>query len=121
MAGVNQLPDWTEGREVQSWSVTENHHGNRGFHLRTYVNRRYKITVYREWDTGELFDLEADPKETNNVWDDPECAGLKTKRLHAFLQATLPSEAVSMPPKNGHILPFVRFVGGQSQLDLALL
>jgi arylsulfatase A-like enzyme len=97
MTGVNQLPDWTEGREVRSWSVIENHHGYRRFHLRTYVNRRYKITVYREWETGELFDLDADPGETTNLWDDPECAGLKTKLLHAFLQATLQSEPVPMP------------------------
>ncbi len=97
MTGLNLLPDWLEGKKVRTWSVTENHHGNRRFHLRTYVNERYKITVYREWKKGELFDLEADPGETRNLWDTPSAASLKTELLQDFLQATMQYESVPMP------------------------
>lgn len=38
---------------------------------RTLVTERYKITVHRNADYGELFDLETDPGEVQNRWDDP--------------------------------------------------
>jgi len=33
---------------------------------------RYKLVVYHGHETGELFDLEADPHEFDNRWDDPD-------------------------------------------------
>jgi arylsulfatase A-like enzyme len=101
MTGLNQLPTWTGGRPVRQWSVTENHHGYRRFHLRTYVNDRYKLTVYRQDDAGELFDLLADPGEIHNRWNDPGYADVKLQLLHEFLQATLQSEPERMPRITG--------------------
>ena len=97
MTGVNQLETWTGGPAARTWSITENHHGTRRCHMRTYVNRRYKITVYRQGDAGELFDLVDDPGETNNLWNDPAAAGLKSDMMHEFLQATLICEPMRMP------------------------
>jgi len=97
MTGVDQLPTWCGGDPVRTWSITENHHGTRCFHLRTYVNRRYKITVYRDGADGELFDLADDPGEVHNLWHDPAAAELKSRLLHEFLQATLQSEPIRMP------------------------
>ena len=34
-------------------------------------NERYKLVVYHGHDYGELFDLETDPDEFDNLWDDP--------------------------------------------------
>ena len=97
MTGVNQLDTWAGGEPARTWSITENHHGTRRCHMRTYVNRRYKITVYRDGDDGELFDLLKDPGETNNLWRDPSAAALKTNMMHEFLQATLACEPMRMP------------------------
>jgi len=97
MTGVNQLDTWSGGQPARTWSITENHHGTQRCHMRTYVNRRYKITVYRDGDDGELFDLVEDPGETNNLWNAPEAAALKSDMMHEFLQATLACEPMRMP------------------------
>ena len=101
MTGVDQLPAWRLGRAARTWSVTENHHGTTTYHMRSYVNQRYKITVYRSGDDGELFDLVADPGEINNLWHDSGSAELKCRMLHEFLQATLQYEQMRMPRISG--------------------
>jgi arylsulfatase len=41
----------------------------------------HKIVVVHGGDVGELYDLEADPAETHNLWDDPAYARVKTDML----------------------------------------
>jgi len=97
MTGMDQSATWAGGRPARRWSITENHHGTDDFHMRSFVTRRYKITVYRDGDDGELFDLQEDPSEIRNLWRDPAAADLKSRLLHEFLQATLCSEPMRMP------------------------
>ncbi len=97
MTGVDALPSWVEGRAVRDHAIVENRHTFRNVHLRTYVDRRYKITVYRRDDDGELFDLARDPGEIDNLWHDPAAAELKGRLLHRFMQVTLAVEPTRMP------------------------
>ncbi len=98
MAGArNELPNWCEGEPIRTYSITENHHGTYKCHMRSYVNERYKITVHRTGDDGELFDLQDDPIEVNNLWHDPAAAALKSDMLHQFHQAILRDEPMRMP------------------------
>jgi len=97
MTGVNQLPAWCEGRPVRDHAIVENRHTFKNVHHRTYVEDRYKITVYRQGEDGELFDLVEDPSEINNLWHDPQAAELKCRLLQRFLQATLAAEPTRMP------------------------
>jgi arylsulfatase A-like enzyme len=97
MTGLDQLPAWAGGEPVRSWSITENRHTLTKVHLRTYVNDRYKLTVYRSLDDGELFDLQQDPGEVRNLWHDPSAAELKGRLLQEMMQATMACEPTPMP------------------------
>ena len=97
MTGIDQTATWSGGEAARTWSITENRHTFKNVHLRTYVNDRYKITVYRGMDDGELFDLQEDPGEVRNLWRDPASAPLKARLLQEFLQATMSYEQTPMP------------------------
>ena len=46
---------------------------------------RYKLVVYHGHDQGELFDLQEDPGEFENRWDDPNFASLRFELLKQML------------------------------------
>jgi arylsulfatase A-like enzyme len=97
MVGVDQLATWSGGEPARHGTVIENRHTRTSVHLRTYVNDRYKITVYRSGEEGELFDLQADPGEVNNLWHRPDAQQRKKDLLHEFLQETMRCEPTPMP------------------------
>lgn len=98
MQGLSQLPVWggDEGG-ARDHVIVENRHQPTKVHLRTFVDQRHKLTIYRDRPYGEFFDLEADPQEINNLWDEPAAAGLKLRLLHAFMNAELRREPTRMP------------------------
>jgi len=98
MQGVNQLEVWSgDAERAREHLIVENRHNPTTVHLRTLVNDRYKLTVYRDAPYGELFDLEADPGELRNLWDDPASAELRSRLLLEFMQAEIQREPTRMP------------------------
>ncbi|HOZ48400.1 MAG TPA: sulfatase-like hydrolase/transferase [Candidatus Hydrogenedentes bacterium] len=98
MQGVNQLGVWCgQQNAARDHIIVENRHQPTRLHLRTYVDERYKLTVYRHADYGELFDLEEDPCEIRNLWNEPSAVELKMRIMHRFLQAELEREPTRMP------------------------
>ena len=98
MSGVDQSSVWLGKKEAQrDHIIVENRHQPTTIHCKTYVNHRYKLTVYWQRDYGELFDLEADPNELNNLWAEPSAAQLKAELLSRFLFAEMGKEPLSMP------------------------
>jgi arylsulfatase A-like enzyme len=100
MQGVDQHAAWegaAEGTKVRSWTIVENRHQPTRLHLRTYVDQRYKITVYRNAEYGELFDLQDDPGEVRNRWNDPAYADRQRELLLHFVQADIQREPTRMP------------------------
>ena len=53
------------------------------------------------WEKVELFDLEKDPGEVHNRWDDPVYGQVKMKVMQAFLSAEMEREPTRMPRVSG--------------------
>lgn len=66
------------------------HHDPVALHAKTLIDERYKLTCYAGYEFGELFDLEEDPEERCNLWNDPQHQELKVKLqqqlLHMLIQ-----------------------------------
>ncbi len=98
MTGKSQKPVFEGAVEsVRDHVLVENHHQPTTLHLKTYVDARYKLTVYFNREYGELFDLENDPGEVNNRWDDPASRPLKQQLLLKYIHAELGKEPMWMP------------------------
>jgi len=114
MQGYDQLPVWTAAATSPTSSeqppraqgvhigprdhvIVENRHQPTLVHLRTYVDARYKLTVYRGQEYGELFDLQLDPSELTNLWDSTDHATLKATLLHRAVQYEIQREPTRMP------------------------
>lgn len=61
-----------------------------GFRMRTLVTQRYRLTAYSGKPYGELFDLQEDPHEFNNLWDD-----LNSKKIRDELRIMLLDKIMS--------------------------
>lgn len=94
MQGLDQTAAWSGLADPpRDHAIVENHHQDSdAVHLRTLVTGRYKITVYRGRDWGELFDLQDDPGELKNRYDDPDYAGVRSELMQHLVQADLARE-----------------------------
>ena len=98
MTGVDQSAVWLGGEiPARDHIICENHHEPTTIHLKTYEENRYKLTVYFRQIYGELFDLQDDPGELHNLWDDPRYRELREELLLKFLWAEFGKESVWMP------------------------
>lgn len=102
MTGKSQLAHWSgEAPPARDHVTIENQHNPTHPHVLTYVNERFKLTVYRDLEEGELFDLQEDPNEVHNLWDAPEAQDRKRQLLHKMIQAELAKAPVPMPRVSG--------------------
>ena len=98
MTGVDQSDVWlgTKAR-ARTWALVENRHEPTTIHLKTYVDDRYKLTVYYDRPYGELFDLVDDPGEIHNLWDSPGHQHLKNELVMKLLFVEMGKEPLWMP------------------------
>ena len=98
MQGVDQLDVWSgKAASARDELIIEYRHQPTAIHMRTLVTQRYKMTVYRDQPWGELFDLQDDPDELHNRFNDPAYAAIKTELLHQFVNAELKREPTRRP------------------------
>jgi arylsulfatase A-like enzyme len=98
MTGVDQSAVWAgESDSARDHVIVENRHEPTTIHVKTYIDERYKLTVYYGREYGELFDLRDDPGEVDNLWDNPAFSALKAGLTTKLLFAEMGKEPLPMP------------------------
>jgi arylsulfatase len=67
--------------------------------VRTLVTERYRLSVFGDAEWGELYDLQDDPHEIDNLWDAPAATGVKAALLQRLVRALM-EHADSSPSPN---------------------
>ena len=62
-------------------------HRNPTPYLTMFRDNRYKIVAYSFMDSGELYDMESDPDELDNLWDIPKYEDIRYSYLKKCLDA----------------------------------
>ena len=73
-----------------------------GSYATMYRDKRHKVVVYHGHSHGELYDLEEDPGEFNNLWSDPDSADLRFEMMRRNFDAL----AFSVDPGPPQKTPF---------------
>ncbi|MCY9697377.1 sulfatase family protein [Paenibacillus alginolyticus] len=98
MTGLDQSQVWCgQKSQARDHAICEFRHTPTTIHQKTYVDERYKITVYYNQTYGEIFDLQQDPGEIRNLWNNPEYQSLKSELMLKYIWAELGKESMAMP------------------------
>ena len=74
-------------------------------HATTYRHRRWKLTMFHGKDFYELFDVENDPREHDELSDDPGNRDIKWDLIRKNFDATVLAHPIDPPtprPSSGH-------------------
>jgi uncharacterized sulfatase len=91
MEGVSQM-DVLEGKKekIRKAFIIENRAVEKGFYQKMLVSDKYKIVMYMDQHYGELYDMEKDPNQYENLWNKESCQVLKNSLLsQLFVQDVL--------------------------------
>ena len=58
-------------------------------HANMIFDGRFKMIVYHGHNIGELYDLQEDPNEFTNLWDDPDTASIKMALMKTNFDAEM--------------------------------
>ena len=72
--------------------------GGRPPRVHSLVDRRWRLSVFDGQDRGELYDLEADPGEFCNLWNDPAAAADKARLMERLLREEIAAADRSPAP-----------------------
>ena len=110
MVGSSEPPPWPgrslvpilTGREkgTSGMALVEDDQDALGFRIRTLATERYRLTAYSGQTYGELFDLQEDPAEVHNLWDDPDSKGIRDELRIAMLDKIMSTE-YALPRRMG--------------------
>jgi len=97
MTGIDEKSVWNgEVENIRKYVMIENQHQPTKLNIRTYIDQRYKVTVYYDKEYGEIYDLLEDPFEYKNLWNSSH-KDLKIQLLQKFISAEMAKAPRPMP------------------------
>lgn len=94
--GLSLLPAMGAGEELARDDILIEEEGQRtmfGFSgrtkMRTLQTLQYRLSVFEGADWGELYDLQSDPTESHNLWEDAASAAIRGELLHRLAKAMI--------------------------------
>lgn len=98
MTGMSQSTMWQGQKKAKrDFVIVENHQQPYSLYQKQLITDRYKITVYMNSTNGELFDLQNDPHENTNLWNDKAWQEIKNQLILKLVQSTMKEEPLKMP------------------------
>lgn len=83
--GICQTSSWIHAdQQPRDWALVEFRPSHGHFMQRTYVEGRYKLVRYENRDYGELYDLEKDPHQFVNRFEDEALRSVKEGLIKHF-------------------------------------
>jgi arylsulfatase len=84
-----------EGSEepVRDSALLDQDDDHLGIRLRTLVTERYRLSWYAGQPFGELFDLQEDPSELHNLWEDPGYYSVRHELTARLLDQVIMSDS----------------------------
>jgi len=66
--------------------------------VRTMISQRWRLSLWRSFAWGELYDLQDDPHELRNLWNAPEAAALKARLMEQMARTLVDLQDRSPDP-----------------------
>ena len=66
--------------------------------VRTVVTATHRMSVFADSDWGELYDLQADPTESHNLWADPAAQAIRLQLMERLVQLLVEHSDTSPQP-----------------------
>lgn len=133
--GIDQRAGWEDpARAIRNHVVVEERPYDTPFTLRVIITPAHKLCFYAHRPYGELYDMQADPRQLRNLWDDPACQPLKLELIGKLLSHEVtkrspepnatPRFLASLPPgvdsRHGFFMHHGKLVAGAGDV-LAML
>lgn len=103
--GLSLVPELHAGAGVVRHALLIEEEGQRvmfGFdkraRMRTLQTATHRLSIYENAEWGELYDLQQDPHECRNLWEDPASLGLRHALLHELTRTMIASADESPAP-----------------------
>lgn len=84
--GFDQSAAWQNASaKVRDGAIVELRPTEDKFMQKTFVEKKYKLVVYTKTEWGELYDMENDPGQYNNLWNHPDYQAAKCNLMQRML------------------------------------